>query len=687
MHLVASLLLAALSPQDPGHSAPCTVTVVNPTPVLRRAIVTASVPYARGELRCAPAAGGREPVLAVTVGEGKDAAAAPAAVLMRWPDDSVAVLQAHFRAQVEPMASTKLAVRAQLDAQGMARPARDVEALRLEHASGLPQELPLRTELTDPWGRTFTARLVADASAGPDGIELDTGLVRTRRFRSLHALADGSTLLGLRAWLTTFHGEGRGELTLVLDNAELDGPALGPVRFAGFDLVVEGPTLAAYPLFANEQLLAEPTLLGDKGFRQPLLGPGRGLYLGDTTAKSFRFQLRTLEQEAGDEAPAAEPEALWDALRLHAFADLDRVRATRAFGIHGGPAPRTDSEPDASGERWSTWRMRARTGPFGSFGDPQDAAAGGTPRNGDSMLHEVLRLQSPRLAEAAEAMVLQHTLRPTPAVAQRPWALDESWRRGLGTIARAAPHGFVAEDYEHFSALLLFDWYWLTGDVLARAELARLGRGLMAILPVQPLRTSRGEGWCLQSGALVARATGDRALQQRLLDHALQVTLPLVMREGNLVAIAQPPHPHAFADQSWDAPWQMAALVRGLAALHAQTGNDSLRAAVLRVADAMAQTCWREGEGPHHFVSALDASRYTMATDASTQRLLHRMVSGAFTIAAGLADGDEAALLQRRAQWLELRLLPAGSSPRARAAAGSDPWLQVLLDRSAAGAR
>ena len=127
--------------------------------------------------------------------------------------------------------------------------------------------------------------------------------------------------------------------------------------------------------------------------------------------------------------------------------------------------------------------------------------------------------------------------------------------------------------------------------------------------------------------------------------------------------------------------------LRGLAALHAQTGNDSLRAAVLRVADAMAQTCWREGEGPHHFVSALDASRYTMATDAGTRRLLHRMVSGAFTIAAELADGDEAALLRRRAEWLELRLLPAGSPPRVRAAAGSDPWLQVLLDRSASGAR
>ena len=687
MPVLASLLLAVLAPQEPAHTAPCKVTVVNPTPVVRSAVVTASVPFARGELPCAPAADGREPVLAVTVGEGAAAVPAPAAVLVRWPDGSVAVLQAHFRTTVDPMASHAVVVRAQLGEQGLARPALEVETLRQPHASGLHQTLPLHTELVDPWGRTFTAALVPDPAAGPDGVELDTGLVRTRRFRSLHALPDGSTLLGLRAWLTTFDGEPRGELTLLLDNAELPGPTLGPVRFGSFSLVVDAPDLAAYPLFAREQLLVEPTLLGDRGFRQPLLGPGRSLHLGDGTAKAFRFQLRRMDAAADGEAPAVDPPAVWEAVRLHAFADLDRVRATRAFGIHGGPSPRTESEPDASGERWSVWRARARTGPFGSFGDPQDAAAGGTPRNGDSMLHEVLRWQSPRLAEAAEAMVLQHPLRPTPTVAQRPMALAEEWRRGLGVLARAAPHGFVAEDYEHFSVLLLYDWYWLTGDPLARAELARLGRGLLAVLPAQPLRTSRGEGWCLQSGALVARATGDRALEQRVLDHALQVTLPMLFRDGGQVPIAQPPHPHAFADQPWDAPWQMAALVRGLAALHAQTGNESVRAAVLRVADAMARTCWREGEGPCHFVSALDASRYTMATDAGTQRLVHRMVSGAFTIAAELAEGDAAELLRRRADWLELRLLPAGSSPRTRAAAGSDPWLQVLLDRSAARTR
>ena len=50
-------------------------------------------------------------------------------------------------------------------------------------------------------------------------------------------------------------------------------------------------TLRFLPLFAAENALPAPEPQPDGGFRQWLLPPGNGHYLGDGTAKAFRVQL------------------------------------------------------------------------------------------------------------------------------------------------------------------------------------------------------------------------------------------------------------------------------------------------------------------------------------------------------------------------------------------------------------
>lgn len=654
------------------------VHVVNAAPATRTGMVLMSVPFARGELPCT-AATAREPVLAVQWSCGGEVETVPAVPLLRWCDGTIAVLQVHARVHVPAGAEVRGSVRPCLDADGAALPRRTGDRPSL-----LPPTLPVWTEVEDPWGRVAVARLEPDPTAGPDGVLLDSGAVRVQRFRSRHRLADGAPFLGLRAWLRSYAGERRGELTLLLDDTDATAPGLGPVRFRSFRLVVADDRLRTLPLFAEQNGLQPPRPRHEGGYVQPLMGPAESLYLGDQTGKAFRLMLFADGDDVQDEERLS---ARWSGLPLMAFADLDRVRATGAFGAHGGPAPSRDGERDGARAQWWRWRQGGDFGLFGGFGEPIADADTGVARNGDSALHNVLRWRSPQLAMAAEAMVLQHTLRPTPGRRPALPADMAPYRLGITPPGLRAPHGFQAPDYEHFSVLLLYDWYWLTGDPLARDEMARLGRGLQDLLAALPFRTSRGEGCCLQAGALIARATADPALTAWLLQRCKQQLLPRLPDAGTGCCIAQPPLPQVLGDQPFDAPWQMACLVRGLHALYIATGDAALAAAVVRSADAMAGAGWLDGHGPKYFVSALDPGRYTMPADASIEAGVARIVLGAFAVARELAvarsDAAAAQRLDNRIGWLFERLLPAAVDPAELAALTANPWLQIALDRRA----
>jgi hypothetical protein len=242
------------------------------------------------------------------------------------------------------------------------------------------------------------------------------------------------------------------------------------------------------------------------------------------------------------------------------------------------------------------------------------------------------------------------------------------------------PHGFAAPDYEHFSALLLYDYFWLTGDPLARSELQRLGRSLRTLLPVVPFRTCRGEGQCLQSGVLIARATGDAELRQWLAAH-FRDRLASQLAATSAGVLPQPAHKDAM-DEPFDAVWQMAQLVRGLHALHAATGDASVAATAVRTADAMAGPGWLDGVGPKTFVSAGDSSRYTMTADAVDQQGLARMSIGAFVLAGELtADTAAQQRFAVRAAFLVAHELTPSAPAEVLNAAAANPWMQIALDR------
>lgn len=674
------LLCALVAAQDPPAANAVRIHVQNPAGVPQQQVVVAPVPFARGELK-APTA---DQLVAVEVRPAGAPGIAPVASTgaprLLWPDGSVAVLAASLPVDVAARSARTYEVRLARDDAGAVR-----FATRTVTTSPWPEVPPFASELIDPWGRGLVAEWTPDPKAGPAGVVRDDGHSRVVRFVGTHRLPAtkegglGAPLLDVRAYLQTFAGERRAELTVLLDNQDPASGPLGPVRFRDFRLVVRHPSVRWLPRYANEQRLPPPEPRPDGTCAQALVPDGQH-YLGDGTAKAFRLHLFLDDESVGADE---REQAGWASARLFAVPDVDDLRRTRAWGAFGGPAPVLPTDLGDERRALNLWRANARLGLWGGYGDPEDARLGGAPRHGDSLLHDLVRWRSASLADVAEAMVLQHTLRPTGGRDTRLPKDTAPHRAGLQQQATWAPHGFPRPDYEHVSASLLFDWWWLTGDPLAHDELQRLGTSVRAMLTAVPFRTSRGEGRCLEAGALAAMATGDRELRAFLVDHALQRTKASLAGPGALVAIAQPPHVLALdGSMPFDTTSQMAALVRGLAALHRATGEGALVPLVERIADVMADPAWHPLEGPKTVVGAADRSRYSFAASPEDRSGSDRTLIGAFLVAAELATGTERiALLRQRADFLVQRELGLQPDDAVQRRAMANPWLQIAFDR------
>lgn len=625
----------------------------NPQGVTHPMTLRASWPVPRGA--SAPGIG------AITVGDA-EAAWRP---LARWPDGDLALVELRWSESVPTAGSRRVAIR-WADA-----------GVGAGEISALPLDLPMHAELEDPWGRTYTARLGAGELIEPS----------RRRWRAPSTDKDGVRFLTVEATLDAGYTPRHAVLTLVLDNGRLrPDDVLGAVRLRRLDLISVVPSLRFLPRFsgANTLAVARPELDADGsagGYRQPLLGPSDAIYLGDGTAKAFRFDLFW-----SDGATEAEAAALAAAVAspIVVFPDLAWVRHTRAFGLHGGPAPVLADAERVGPLLAGAWHASADFGPFGGFGDPKAAAAHGAPRHGASALHSVLRLRSTPLLEVAEALLLQGLLRPLPGHVVRAPVAAQALRQGLSLRAQARPHGFEPLDYEHVSVDLLFDVYWLTGDHLALDELRRHGAAIRGLLADRAFQTSRGEGVCILALASVVRATGDSELAEWLLAHVRNRVLPR-LREHPLVAIAQPPHREVLDGASpFDSPWQMALLVHGLHAVHAVTDAADVAAAAVSVATRMAGPGWLEGVGPKYFVSARDPARFEMAREGVPAAGPGRFEVGAFVLAAELARSqpDLAAIFEGRAR--ELMRAVTGAALVVPPGLRGDPWLQLWLDRQEA---
>ncbi|MBK8980210.1 MAG: hypothetical protein IPM29_30280 [Planctomycetes bacterium] len=671
--MLTALLLALTcpAPQEPGpveswEPRPA-VVVRNPDGQPRTELLRVSVPWPRGALR---------ELRAARIGDD----VAPAVTLMRWSDGSVRVAQVHPSVTLSP-GETLLRV----------EPAAD----RAAGAASFARTPAFRVELVDPFGRTFAARLgVEDWQPVP---ELTSPRVRVRRQRqSLERRDDGgvpTALLGVRAFLVELAAVGgspaRAELTLALhDDPAAGEPVFGPVRFTSLALTCDDAAVRLLPRERDALGLRppEPDPAG-AGFRQVLLGPSHALYLGDRSAKTFRFDIAVVGPPDGvDPGDAATRQA---ALRaaverpLLALPELDWVRSTGAFGAHGGPAPWTVDEPDSGALIAACVRATPlATGPFGDFGDPRDAAAQGTPRNGPCALHNLLRWRSADLWSLAEAATLQHTLRPTPAEPPRLPAELAAYRQGLSPRALREPHGFTSLDYEHFSVDLLFDWYWLSGDPSARDEIRRMTSALPGLLAALPFETSRGEGRCLKAAVLGAIACGDETLLAPVADRfAARIVPRLGVLRGEGWALAQPPDVRALgADVAFEAPWQMAALAEGVHALWRERGDDSLRELVVRIGVAIATAGFEDGVGPKSFFAVRDPSRFA-------RPIGHRPTEGTawFSITTlALAGALATSTTDRSAVDRAADFLVRSNLETAPAAVRGNVWFQVFLDRNPA---
>ena len=252
------------------------------------------------------------------------------------------------------------------------------------------------------------------------------------------------------------------------------------------------------------------------------------------------------------------------------------------------------------------------------------------------------------------------------------------FRAGLSPRTIRMPHGFTALDYEHFSVDLLFDHYWLTGDVLAQMEIERMARGLPGLLERLPFLTCRGEGWCMQAAVLHYRATGDRSVLDFMARRFHKEVRPKLGPKGMGWVLRQPPHERAFGKGVFfDAPWQMAAFVHGMHAMYRCTGDVVFRDTALRTARAMAAPGWVEGKGPKYLVSATDPGRYTMPVGYGPLEGTAIMEMGAFVLAEEMATKvADKQLFRRRADFLHAPYKE--TEPNVIAA---NPWFQLLLDR------
>jgi hypothetical protein len=606
----------------------------------------------------------------------------------------------------------------------------------------------LETEVEDSFGVIYRCRINPGSREGSWELLEEGPLVMVYRFRGYHYPADpskpgiGRDFLSLTAYITVYRGFDHAKLVLFLGNdyQGRDNPGssknpnlypLGTVRFRRFSLLVHSDKIAFVPRFIRENGLRPPTPLGGargaEGFRQDLLGPDEGLYLGDATRKGFPLILFAPSGRR-DQAAATSEETL-KRQTAHAMAlfplrplpDLNNVRKTGAMNAHGGPAPATPDLPKKAIDAYQRWVSGPHFGPFGAWGDVAETGTTGTPRNRVIGLDLTLRSGNPLLMRKAEGFCLQQQLRPyhlfglvvdqnldvylagLPLRNGGNWVSGETlgrkripkayerYREGL-KLPWIGPYGMNAYDYEHFTVDILYDYFCLTGSPWVREELRLLGQHLKGLLTPKKYNrrwvgTSRGEGWCMKALALCFYATGDPSLKRHGIER-LHKILDRDRGKGDLpYASRQYPHPNAFGKGVyWDAPWQQGAYVMGMHACFQAFGDPLFRTLAIDVAKFMAGPGWVEGVGPKYFVNVDNPKQYKLPVGYGPLGGTGEFENPAFVLAAELAEtigkiGEEKRFMDRAWTILEAH------AHRGMGDLCANKWFQIHMDRFPSGRR
>lgn len=716
--LLLALALTGTSAAQLGRPV-ARIFVENAAPTVRQEIVRASVPLKRGKYKS---------LQNLTI-RGIDTAWVP---LTHWPDGSIQWAQAQFFDTLNASSMHTYEVTA-----GTAIPA---DRLTLAAPWLLAPIIrgKIRTEVEDIYGTVYDTGLELDRSAGPNGIVMSTPRLVTYRLRSYHKPRDankqgiGRDFLTLTAYLTFFHFCAHAEFTLILGNDYLgkdevtdelkDDPnlyPLGDMRFKRFTLVIRGMNLAFIPRFVRQNSLRPPEpILDDKkkqvGWRQDLIGPGKGFYLGDATSKVFdivmfaplgnpRFKSTNLDEQRRRESAHAIAGA-----PLFPIVHVDDLRRSRAAGAHGGPAPTSPrAQPIARG-RYERWLGTDHFGPFGSWGEALSTHQTGTPRNTPLALHAAYRSYNRGLMRIAMGQCFQQSLRPYHLFGLKvapdqdiyleglPFKRGDRWisRETLGRsklpesselhrrdllLPYHGPHGRNAFDYEHFSVDLLYEFYCMTGLPWVRDELRVLGEQLKGMLRpatyyFSKARTTRGEGWCFKALALCHRATRDPSFKRLALER-----LPIVeaAREKSGAAVSQRGDPRALGEGvPYDAPWQQAAYVMGMIACYREFEDKRFARLALDVCEVLATDGWERGRGPKHYYAIGNPSKFKSGVGIGCQEFASPALILAAEVAEELEDEKRKKLFLVRAQELWNQHKAAGPERLA-----ASKWWQIHLDR------
>jgi len=709
-------------------------SIQNLSPYPRREVIQASVPFPKGKRR-------------TLTGLSVEGYPTSWRVLTRWGDGSCQWGQARFVATIPggKTRSFKIVPRK--------TPVPSIDFRVGKRLLALLSAPNLETEVEDSFGVVYRCKIAPNSKEGRWQVLEDGPLVRVYRFRGYHFPADpskpgiGRDFLSLTAYITVFRDFEHAKLILFLGNdyQGRDNPKdskdpnlrpLGTVRFKRFSLLVHSNKLAFVPRFIQENRLRPPIPLQEtkgkgqaevQGYRQDLLGPDGGLYLGDATRKAFPFIL--FAPKGRRDQAAATPEETLRRQTAHAMAlfplrpmpNLEDVRRSRAVNAHGGPAPATPDLPQRAMETYRRWVNGPHFGPFGTWGDVPETGTTGTPRNRVIGLDLALRSGSPLLMRKAEGFCLQQQLRPyhlfglvvnadldvymagLPLRNGGNWVSGETlgrsripkqyerYREGL-KLPWIGPYGMNAYDYEHFTVDILYDYYCLTGSPWVREELRLLGQHLKGLLTPKKYNrrwvgTSRGEGWCMKALALCYYATGDSSLKKHGIDR-LHKILDRDRGKGEFTyASRQYPHPNAFGKGVyWDAPWQQGAYVMGMHACYLAFGDPLFRTLAIDVARYMAGPGWVEGVGPKYFVNVDNPKQYKLPVGYGPLGGTGEFEDPAFVLASELAETigkkREAEQFMERA-WTILD----AHAHQGMGELCANKWFQIHLDRFPTGRR
>jgi len=573
-------------------------------------------------------------------------------IMQRWPDGTVRMAQAQFTDTLPAGAARTYRVQAGLTPlAGAFTPNAWVQAA----APGLQ----IGADLQDTFHSIYRGY-----ATGAGEVLQSSPLVQVRRHRVYHQIFAGPGIgrdyLTSTFYVTEFHdapvllvdwllGNDYGGLdSLSGSSPDPNMHPLGVVDVLSAGFLVKGIAGAAAYRPVQEGIGA-PIDVGGGLWLFPVMA---STWLEDGQMRRYRFVLRF---EDGS-APAAERDR-WrttaDAMTnepLYPLATLRTWQDTAGAGLIGGPIDGPVDATSRAAADYLGWNGAGHFGTWGTHGEIQHTGTTGTPRNTPLSpdLAHAIQGNYPKLLQKLEQLAWVQAMRPYhmngiaigaeqdvmlwEGVPLFPGSRDLSHetfgRRALWAndpwpgyrtlwVGQARAHGWEAYDNEHWSSDSLFDYWSISGDEWAKAELAQVGQCLKGVMRLRNAFTAgispaRAEGWCMQSFVQVYLATGDDSIKQYAMRRAVEIVdAQRKKTHPSRVLCIQGSYPQTGypTPNEFFMPWQHGAVLYGYLGAYRHFNDPVL----MRIAEDVATTVeysWVHNFRDPYFGFVVDGLRY-----------------------------------------------------------------------------